>query len=195
MRRFTEKDFPEIALAAFFVQASRNPGASTIELAQQGAEIAEQIIREDNPMAKTHNLKCWPKYFEAVMSGAKTFELRLDDRGFEVGDKIQLQEWDPNLKAYTGGEVELSITYVMRLREYLDVKGMGWQLARRLMPNLVILGFLSPFGWGYDDGFDEDSNELDYWLSECGQQQDGSCLQAGTEECDFECPFRRRIEP
>ena len=48
MRRFTEKDFPEIALAAFFVQASRNPGASTIELARQGAEMAEQIIREEN---------------------------------------------------------------------------------------------------------------------------------------------------
>jgi hypothetical protein len=124
MRRFTEKDFPEIALAAFFVQASRNPGASTIELARQGAEIAEQIIEEDNLMARTHNLKCWPKYFEAVMSGAKTFELRLDDRGFfalrlddrgfKVGDDILLMEWDPDSERYTGGEDELRITYVMR---------------------------------------------------------------------------------
>ena len=48
MRRFTEKDFPEIALAAFFVQAGRNPRAPTIELARQRQEMAEQNIREEN---------------------------------------------------------------------------------------------------------------------------------------------------
>lgn len=96
-----------------------------------------------NPGSKTHSLKCWPKYFEAVISGAKTFELRLDDRGFKVGDNILLREWDPDMQHYTGGEVDLRITYVMRLREYLDIKGVGWRLARRLMPNLVILGFKS----------------------------------------------------
>ena len=76
------------------------------------------------------------------------------------------------------------------------------------MPNLVILGFqhttASPFGWGWDDedsdewnGYDEEEfgceSSADYWLDECGQQEDGSCLQAGTKECDFECPFRRRF--
>ena len=29
----------------------------------------------------THNLKTWPPFFEAVLEGRKTFELRRDDRG------------------------------------------------------------------------------------------------------------------
>lgn len=43
----------------------------------------------------------------------------------------------------------------------------------------------------YDDWDpDEDDDDLDYWLGECGLQDDGTCLNVGTEECDFECPFR-----
>jgi len=34
-----------------------------------------------------------------------------------------------------------------------------------------------------DDDFDEDG-------SECGQLPDGTCMMAGTEYCDFECPYR-----
>jgi hypothetical protein len=37
------------------------------------------------------------------------------------------------------------------------------------------------------DATDEDA--LDDLLGECGKQPDGSCLEAGTEYCDFECPF------
>lgn len=36
----------------------------------------------------THTLKICKKYADAVMSGAKTFEIRKNDRGYEVGDKI-----------------------------------------------------------------------------------------------------------
>jgi hypothetical protein len=44
----------------------------------------------------THELKIWPVYYEAVRSGAKTFELRQNDRGFQKGDKVILREFDPN---------------------------------------------------------------------------------------------------
>lgn len=37
-----------------------------------------------------HILKCWPPFYDAVASGAKTFELRLDDRGFQKGDTLEL---------------------------------------------------------------------------------------------------------
>ena len=36
----------------------------------------------------THRLKVFVKYADAIMSGAKTFEIRKNDRGYEVGDSI-----------------------------------------------------------------------------------------------------------
>lgn len=42
------------------------------------------------------------------------------------------------------------------------------------------------------DNMDTDLAEqdaLDYLLGECGQTRDGSCRLAGSEYCDFECPF------
>lgn len=36
----------------------------------------------------THRLKVFVKYADAIMSGAKTFEIRKNDRGHEVGDSI-----------------------------------------------------------------------------------------------------------
>ncbi len=40
----------------------------------------------------THELKTDPGVFEAVHSGKKTFEIRLNDRGFCVGDELSLRE-------------------------------------------------------------------------------------------------------
>jgi len=50
----------------------------------------------------THNLKTWPKFFEMVRSGRKTFELRVNDRNFQVGDILDLHEWVPETETYTG---------------------------------------------------------------------------------------------
>lgn len=36
----------------------------------------------------THRLKIFVKYADAIMSGAKTFEVRKNDRDYEVGDSI-----------------------------------------------------------------------------------------------------------
>lgn len=40
---------------------------------------------------KTHTLKTWPHYFDAVACGAKTFEGRKNDRDFQPGDTVILQ--------------------------------------------------------------------------------------------------------
>lgn len=43
-------------------------------------------------MPKTHDVKSVQPHFDDVASGRKTAELRLDDRGYEVGDFIRRHE-------------------------------------------------------------------------------------------------------
>jgi len=52
----------------------------------------------------THELKCWPVYFEAIREGTKTFEIRKDDRNYRHGDTLILREWNPLTEAYTLAE-------------------------------------------------------------------------------------------
>ena len=40
-----------------------------------------------------HQLKILPKFFEKVISGEKTFEVRENDRNFKVGDYLALNEF------------------------------------------------------------------------------------------------------
>ncbi len=63
----------------------------------------------------THTLKTYLEYFEAILSGAKPFEVRWEEnRRFEIGDHLVLQEWDPKQLRYTGRECRVEITYVLR---------------------------------------------------------------------------------
>ena len=59
-----------------------------------------------------HELKILPEYFDEVVSGRKTFEVRKDDRGFQIGDTLILKEW--NRGRYTGREVAVEVTYIYR---------------------------------------------------------------------------------
>lgn len=45
----------------------------------------------------THELKTWPRMFQAIWDGEKTYEVRLDDRGFQRADQVRLREWDPDV--------------------------------------------------------------------------------------------------
>lgn len=83
-----------------------------------------------------HYLKIWPEFFAALMSGEKTFELRKDDRGgFAVGDILELREFDPTTKAYTGADAIRFVTYVLCHRAEA-----GCAATFGLMPGYVIMG-------------------------------------------------------
>ena len=56
--------------------------------------------------------KIWPEYFEKVLSGKKTYELRLNDFEVSEGDTLVLEEWDPDTKAFTGRKVEKAVSQV-----------------------------------------------------------------------------------
>lgn len=61
-----------------------------------------------------HVLKTWPQYWEAVAGGAKTFEVRRDDRGFQRGDVVVLRkttEKAPYDFQTRSGPWEVPITY------------------------------------------------------------------------------------
>jgi len=61
----------------------------------------------------THVLKTWTGYFEEVSNGSKTFEVRKADRDFKRGDRLQLMEWNPIDKVYTGRCLIVEITYYL----------------------------------------------------------------------------------
>ena len=65
-------------------------------------------------LPKTHFLKTWPQYFRAVRDGRKPFELRRDDRDFQSGDTVHLEEWDPDANRQTGEFLTRHIGYLAR---------------------------------------------------------------------------------
>jgi hypothetical protein len=56
--------------------------------------------------------KVWPEYFQEILNGKKTFELRLNDFIISEGDTLVLKEWDPKIKDYTGRELEKKVGFV-----------------------------------------------------------------------------------
>ncbi|MBU0978093.1 MAG: DUF3850 domain-containing protein [Nanoarchaeota archaeon] len=61
-----------------------------------------------------HYLKVWPEYFQPLWIGTKEFEIRQNDRDFQVGDTLLLKEWNPKTGKYTGREFPKRITYIIQ---------------------------------------------------------------------------------
>lgn len=67
---------------------------------------------------KIHKVKTHPGYFGYGQSGEKPFEVRLDDRGYQVGDVLRQREWSPR-GGYTGKKFDRLISYTMRDKDYV----------------------------------------------------------------------------
>ena len=65
-----------------------------------------------------HELKCFPEYFQDIISGKKTFEIRLNDRQYQVGDFLALNEYIPSTDSYTGRSCVVIIDYILNDEMY-----------------------------------------------------------------------------
>lgn len=77
-----------------------------------------------------HYLKCASEFFDPLEEGEKPFEVRLNDRGFRVGDLCVFRRWDGT--DYTGKVAIRTVTFVL-------------DDARYCLPGHVVLG-LKPCG-------------------------------------------------
>jgi hypothetical protein len=72
----------------------------------------ERAVVHAAPGRQYHILKTDPEVFQAALSGAKTFEIRLNDRGYAVGDVLGLRE-----TKHTGAEMRAGAPLVYTGRE------------------------------------------------------------------------------
>lgn len=68
-------------------------------------------------MSKHHKLKIAPVHFIGVMNGTKTAEFRVNDRNFQVGDILELREFDRG--EFTGWEVHARVSDVTDVTPYI----------------------------------------------------------------------------
>lgn len=77
----------------------------------------------------THELKCWPEFFQAILDGQKTYEIRKNDRDFWIFDRVRLREYDPQKQYYTGREKTATIVHITTdfsgIKEGFCVFGIG----------------------------------------------------------------------
>ncbi|MGD8172164.1 DUF3850 domain-containing protein [Vibrio sp. TRT 21S02] len=77
---------------------------------------------------KVHDLKITPDYFEQQYHGVKRFELRHNDRDYQVGDILNLSEWDG--QSFTGRSITVEVTCMLTAEQFDGI----------LDPMFVILG-------------------------------------------------------
>ncbi|KKR87987.1 MAG: hypothetical protein UU32_C0002G0012 [Candidatus Woesebacteria bacterium GW2011_GWB1_41_10] len=51
-----------------------------------------------------------------MLSGEKTFDARLANFNCQIGDILVLEEYDPELKKYTGRKIEKKITFILNTK-------------------------------------------------------------------------------
>ncbi|CAG4703819.1 MULTISPECIES: DUF3850 domain-containing protein [Enterococcus] len=76
--------------------------------------------------AMIHELKIKPEYFKAVESGMKKFEIRKNDRDYNLHDLLILQEYKNG--KFTGNKCSVIVTYITDYAQKADFVVLGIEL-------------------------------------------------------------------
>lgn len=73
-----------------------------------------EIVRgTKSPVNDWQTLKCHPAQFQAILRREKCAEFRSTlDREFEVGEQINLREWEPGAERYTGDTCIVRVLHI-----------------------------------------------------------------------------------
>lgn len=83
-----------------------------------------------------HRVKSWPEYYAPLKDGSKPFELRKNDRNYQVGDVVVFCEFDDRKGKFTGDETPKRITYMLTSTGQGSIPPL-----HGLMQGYAILGF------------------------------------------------------
>lgn len=61
-----------------------------------------------------HELKTWTPFYASMVSVEKLFDVRKNDRNFQVGDTLNLREWDNKKEKYTGRKTKKEVTFILK---------------------------------------------------------------------------------
>ena len=67
---------------------------------------------------RIHRVKCFNRWFNEVTSGLKMFEVRRNDRDYQAGDLIELNETKDG--EYTGRAAMFEAAYILQSSEFPD---------------------------------------------------------------------------
>ena len=84
-------------------------------------------------MSQVHSKKVLKKYFDKILSGEKTYEIRLADWRCDEGDTLELVEIDDVTKQPTGRSIMREIGTVVRTKDLdfwkpEDIEQYGYQV-------------------------------------------------------------------
>lgn len=106
---------------------------------------------------KTHELKLDIKYFDDVKSGKKNFEIRKNDRDFQVGDILELKKVSWFLKFLVPIRYAISIM-TNRRQAYLDKDNIPCVESKA---DTIKVKVLEIFGWDVVSEPDDNKSMLD----------------------------------
>lgn len=66
---------------------------------------------------RVHKVKSWPEFFQPLSEGIRTHELRRNDRSYQVGDMLEMHEFLPDRRVYSGRTLMMRITSITSASE------------------------------------------------------------------------------